>query len=86
MAKQQQRQQRDNYFKMQIKRFGVNFLQSKTSKDMQRDCVRIVKDIVHGNIELASEGRYLTDPNLLVNCINVANSKKVLLRNHCVCS
>lgn len=76
MAKQQQRQQRDNYFKMQIKRFGVNFLQSKTSKDMQRDCVRIVKDIVHGNIELASEGRYLTDPNLLVNCINVANSKK----------
>lgn len=75
MAKPQQRQQRDNYFKMQIKRFGPNFLLSKTSRDMQRDCVRMVKDIVHGNIEIETEGKYLTDPNFLVNCINVANSK-----------
>lgn len=74
-AKQQQRKQRDNYFKQQIKRFGVNFLQSKTAEDMKFDCVRMFRDIGAGNIDIESEGRYLTDAMFLSVCTNVANSK-----------
>lgn len=72
---QQQRKQRDNYFKQQIKRLGPNFLECKTSEELAYDSMRIFRDIASGNIDVNTEAVYLTNPKLLPICTTVAHSK-----------
>lgn len=72
---QYQKKQRDNYFKRQIKQFGVNFLEDKKSDALKWDVTPIFKDIAAGNIDIMTEGIYLTNKTLLDVCTSVAKSK-----------
>lgn len=73
--RQNNNHQRDNYFKQQIKRFGVNFLERNKNSISPRDVKRALMDVCRGNIDIETEGRYFLVPYFRDACMNFAYSK-----------
>lgn len=70
-------QKANNYFSINIQKFGDNFIAQKSAQDIQRDAKKkIFKDMVFGNIDYDVYGQYFTDPNFLDNLITVAMIEK----------
>lgn len=66
-------QKANNYFSINIQKFGENFLAQKSAQDIQRDAKKkIFKDMVFGNIDYDTYGKYYIDSNFLDNLITVA--------------
>lgn len=61
-----------NYFEMNIRSFGENFLERKTPLDIQKDAKKIFMDLAHGNIDIDRDAIYFTNVNFLINLIQVA--------------
>lgn len=66
------RHQRPSYFKENISKFGVNFIERKTPFDLERDSNKIIKDLVYGNVDFETEGAYFYNANLLEACLKKA--------------
>lgn len=72
-----QKKNRDNYFSMNIQKFGDNFMTSKTPMDIQKDAKkRIFKDIVFGNIDYNKFGQYFTNPQFVEQLIITARNEE----------
>ena len=68
-------QQRENYFQVNIKRYGENFIHTKSPKNLQFDAKkRLFKEMVYGNINYDEFGKYYTDPQFLDNLIAIATA------------
>jgi hypothetical protein len=68
-----QQKVRENYFSINIARFGDNFVAQRSAQDIQKDAKRrIFKDMVYGNIDYDLYGKYFTDINFIENLITVA--------------
>ena len=66
-------QKANNYFSINIQKYGENFIAQKSPQDIQRDAKKkIFKDMVFGNIDYDTYGQYFTDANFLDNLITVA--------------
>lgn len=66
---------RDNYFSINVSKYGNNFIKTKPAKDIQRDAKKkIFKDMVYGNINYDEYGSYFQDANFLDNLIAQANT------------
>lgn len=66
---------RPNYFKQNIQKFGENFLARKNVNELQMDAIRIFRDIARGNIDIQNEGKYFLDPQFMESCIWSASMK-----------
>jgi hypothetical protein len=70
-------QKTNNYFTINIQKYGDNFVAQKAAQDIQRDArKKIFKDIVFGNIDYDAYGQYFTDATFLDNLITVAMTEK----------
>lgn len=66
---------RENYFQINIAKYGENFIHIKSPKDIQKDAKRkLFKDMVFANINYDEYGKYFTDPEFLENLIAVSYS------------
>jgi hypothetical protein len=65
---------RVNYFESMQKQFGDNWIITQNPDSIQRSAKRIVKEMVHGNIDYQKYGNYFLDPkfmeNLIIACRN----------------
>ena len=73
--KNNQKKQFNDYFSTGIKQKGTGFLSFKNPQDLQRDAVRIFRDIARGNIDIEKYEEYFLNPMLLDNMVICANSK-----------
>lgn len=78
MAYQQNNQKRKNYFAQQIQNNGVDFIEKLRDDQLQRDSIRIFRDIARGNISIDEYGEYFLNPKLINAAISAAYSKFVL--------
>lgn len=77
MAKpQQKRKARPSWFQKQVDQFGQDFLDRKQPKDIQRDAMNIVRDMVRGNIS-NRDFPYLFDLKVLSNVRFVVYEKYI---------
>lgn len=68
-----QQQKRENYFEMNIREYGENFLRTRSAQDIQKDAKkRVFKDMIYNNIDYAKYGAYFQDPNFIDNLLTVA--------------
>lgn len=66
-------QKRENYFEVNIRDFGDNFINTKSAQDIQKDAKkRIFKDMVYNNINYELYGKFFTNPNFVDNLISIA--------------
>ena len=63
---------RPSYFKENVNRFGEDFLGRKSAYDLERDASKIIKDVIHGNVDYAKEGKYFYIPSVFQACITKA--------------
>ncbi len=68
----------NNYFVQQIQRNGVNFLDTIRDDILQRDSIRIFRDLARGNINIDQYGDYFLNPKLINAAITASYSKFVL--------
>ena len=61
-----------SYFKENVMRSGEDFLSLKSAYDLERDAKKIIRDIVHGNINYATEGHFFTNTSLFQALVNTA--------------
>lgn len=74
MAKKNNNQRR-SYFKEQQQKFGEDFIERKTAQDIQRDAVRIFRDIANGRINVQTDQEFFRNRQFLENCIAAAQSQ-----------
>ena len=83
MKKPNQRKARPSYFQQNVQRFGTNFLETKNAEQMQRDAVKVFRDIAMGNINMETDGAYFLHPQFLASCIKEAQSMLNIHIVHC---
>lgn len=83
MKKPQQRKTRPSYFQQNVQRFGPNFLDMKNAEQMQRDAIKIFRDIAMGNINIETDGVYFMNQQLLTCLIKEAQSALNVHIIHC---
>jgi len=81
MKPQQKRKARPSYFQQNVQRFGPNFLDQKNAEQMQKDAVKVFRDIAMGNIDIEKDGIFFMNQQFLVCCIREA---EVILNTHIV--
>lgn len=67
--------QKRSYFKEQQQKLGSDFIERKTAQDIQRDAIRIFRDIANGRINVQSDQMFFTNKQFLENCIAAAQSQ-----------
>lgn len=73
----------ENYFSLNIEKYGDNFLATRPVSDIQRDArKKIFKDMIYGNIDYGIYGKYFQDITFLDNLIVQANS--LAMRNQII--
>lgn len=65
----------NNYFSRNIQQNGVGFIQLKNAQDIQREALKIFRDIARGNIDFEKYGNYFLDPIFLDNLLIACQSK-----------
>ena len=60
---------KNNYFKQNIDKLGLEFISLVTPDQIQSQAKRIVKELVKGDIELEKYGQYFLDMKFLDNLI-----------------
>lgn len=66
---------RNNYFTQQIQRNGDNFLETMRPDQIQRDCIRIFREMILGKIDMVKYAPYMANPSLLTCMINMSYSR-----------
>lgn len=64
-----------NYFAMEIKNGGENWLAKKTSDKLQFDAIRVFRDLARRNVNVQTDGQWFLNPQFLECCINSAYTK-----------
>lgn len=82
MAKGNNNKPKSNYFAQEIQKKGENFLEGKTSKDMQWDAQRVFRDLARGNVNIDQYYIYFLEVQFLDNCIKFAYDK-MTEHNYC---
>lgn len=75
------RKARPSYFQQNVQRFGPNFLDLKNAEQMQKDAVKVFRDIAMGNINLNNDGEFFLNQQFLACCIKEAEA---ILNTHIV--
>lgn len=76
MANQNNKNKKSNdYFSNSIRHKGPGFIETKTSQDLQRDAIRVLRDLSRGNIDIEQHGHYFLEPMFLENIILAIDSK-----------
>lgn len=70
--KSKKKQQRPNYFQMNMNMFGEEFLGKKTPLDIQKDAKKVFSDLAYGNIDIQRDAKFFTNVNFLINLRVVA--------------
>lgn len=65
----------NNYFSQNIQKFGKDFLNYKTPRDIEFESGKIFREISQGKIDIAKYGQYFLNQQFLESCIASANNK-----------
>lgn len=75
-----------NYITQMIDKYGEYWVSNVRPEDIQRQTKRIVKDIVHGNIEYDKVGNFFLDFKFLENVIiGIKNELEINTLNYNAC-
>ncbi len=67
---------RENYFEMNLRDHDENFINNRSTQDLQRDAKkRIFKDMIYGSIDYEVYGKFFTNPTFLDALINTASTE-----------
>lgn len=72
---QNNKKKNNDYFSRNIKQKGENFIGIMTTLEIQRDAIRIFRDIAKGAVDLDAYSHYFEDTTFLDNCILAAEAK-----------
>lgn len=76
------RKARPSYFQRNIQSQGENFLDQMNADRMQKDAIRVFRDLAMGNIKIETEGQFFFNVQFLESCITAAYSKLILHTTH----
>ena len=82
MAKNNKGNNNNNYFAQNIQRFGENFINQKSPRDIQFDSIRLFRDIAKQNIDFNKYGEYFLNDMFMNNIMVGANSKYQLFKTN----
>lgn len=66
----------NNYFEQQKSRLGENFLQTKNSRELQFDAIRVFRDVVRGKLDVREYGAHFLDTQFMESCLTSASQKQ----------
>lgn len=71
------KKQNNDYFSKSIQQKGAGFIECKNALEIQRDAIKVFRDIARGNINFEKYGEYFLQDVFLSNLIIAANSKLI---------
>ncbi|MDD3122087.1 MAG: hypothetical protein PHC62_01065 [Candidatus Izemoplasmatales bacterium] len=62
-----------NYFELNIRNIGEDFINRKNPFDIQRDAKKVFMDLEHGNVDIERDAKYFANVFFIQNLLQVAN-------------